>query len=140
MLQKRQFRKSHQDDHYAAAVFRYLREYAIKLKENCTLVCIDDKHRLKVGEPGFPVAAAERGRRVLVRAGTTFEVGDHDFTKFSIIPSVVLVADIPDSIEESWYRGQVLVGYKDAALEASSPMRHATELGLIIIIILKSLP
>ena len=129
MIQKRQFRKSHQDEYYAAAVFRYLREYAIKLKENCTLVCIDDKHRLKVGEPGFPVAAAERGRRVLVRPGTTFEVGDHDFNKFSIIPSVVLLTDIPDSIKESWYRGQVLVGYKDAAFEASSPMRHATELG-----------
>ena len=46
------------------------------------MVCIDDKHRLKVGEPWFPVAAAERGRKVIVRAGTTFEVGDHDFTKF----------------------------------------------------------
>ena len=31
-------------------------------------VCIDDKHRLKVGEPGYPVAAAERGKRLLVRA------------------------------------------------------------------------
>ena len=27
---------------------------------------------------------------------------------------------------------QVLVGYKDAAFEASSPMRHATELGSIL--------
>ena len=78
------------------------------------------------------MAAAERGRRVLVRAGTTFEVGDHDFTKFSIVPSVVLVTDIPDSIQESWYRGQVLVGFKDAAFEPSSPMRHATELVSIL--------
>ena len=76
--------------------------------------------------------AAERGRRVLVRVGTTFEVGDHEFTKFSIIPSVVLVADIPDTIQESWYRGQVHVGYKDAAFEASSPMRHATEFSSIL--------
>ena len=57
------------------------------------MVCIDDKHRLKVGEPGFPVAAAEWGR-VLVRAGTTFEVGDHDFTKFSIVLSVSLLIDM----------------------------------------------
>ena len=69
MIKKRQFRKSNQGEHYADAVFRYLREYAVKLKENSTLVCIDDKHRLKVGEPGFPVAAAERGRKVLVQAG-----------------------------------------------------------------------
>ena len=133
MVQKRQFRKNHEDEHYAAAIFRYLREYAIKLKDVCTMVCIDDKHRLEVGEPGFPVAAAERGREVLVRAGTTFEVGDHDFTKFSIVPFVALVVDIPDEICQSWYRGQVFVGYKDAAFEPSSPQRHATELSKILI-------
>ena len=124
MVQKR---KSHEDEHYASAIFRYLREYAIKLKDYCTMVCIEDKHRLKVGDPGCPVAAAERGRRVLVRAGTTFEVGDHDFTKFSIIPSVALVVEIPQKIQELWYR--VYVGYKDAAFEAS---RHATELSSIL--------
>ena len=132
MVQKRQFRKAHEDEHYAAAIFRYMREYAIKMKEFCTLVCIDDKHKLKVGEPGCPVAAAERGKRVLVRAGTTFEVGDHDFTKFSITPSVILAVDIPDNIQESWYRGQVFVGYKDAAFEPSSPMRHAAELSSVL--------
>ena len=96
------------------------------------MIYIDDKHRLKVGELGFPVAAAERGRRVLVHVGTTFKVGDHDFTKFSIIPSVVLVVDIPDNIQELWYRGQVHVGYKDAAFEASSPMRHGTKLSSLL--------
>lgn len=42
------------------------------------------------------MAAAEKGRRVLVRVGTIFEVGDHDFTKFSVIPSVALMVSIPD--------------------------------------------
>ncbi len=132
MIQQRQFRKSHEDQHYAAAVFRYLREYAVKLREICTLVCLDDKHRLKVGEPGFLVAAAERGRRVLVRVGSSFEVGDHDFTKYSLIPSVSLIVDIPEDICGSWYSGQVLVGLKEAAFEPSSPMRHAAELGNIL--------
>ena len=125
MVQKRQFRKNYEDEHYAAAVFRYLHKYAIHCKYYSTMVCIDDKHRLKVGEPGFPVAAAERGRKVIVRAGTTFEVGDHNFTKFSIIPSVSLIVDIPDNIQDSWYRGQVLVGFKDAAFETSSPFRKS---------------
>lgn len=58
---------------------------------------------------------------MIARAGTTFEVGDHDFTKFSIVPSVTLVVDIPDNIHDSWYRGQVIVGYKDAAFEARPP-------------------
>ena len=80
MIQQRKFRKHHEDQHYAAAIFRYLREYAVKLRDICNLVCLDDKHHLKVGEPGFPVATAKRGRRVLVRVGSSFEVGDHDFS------------------------------------------------------------
>ena len=132
MVQKRQFRNFHQDLHYAAALFCYLHEYAVKIQEYCNMVCIDDKHKLKVGEPGFPVAAAERGRQVLVKAGTTFEVADHDFTKFSITPSVCLVVDIPESFNDPWYRGQVLVGYKDTSFEPSSPFRHATELSSIL--------
>lgn len=67
-------------------------------------MCLDDKHRCKVGEPSFPVAAAERGRKVLVSLTQSFEVGDHDFTKFSIIPSVLLKVDIPDEVSGSWYR------------------------------------
>ena len=90
MVQARQFRKTHVDEHYTAALFRYIREFAVRFRSCCRLVCLDDKHRMNIGEPGFPVAAAERGRRVLVKVGTSFEVGDHDFTKFSMIPSVVL--------------------------------------------------
>ena len=56
------------------------------------MVSIDDKHRIKEGIH-YPVAAAERGRSILVQAGTTFEVGDHDFMKCSIAQSIVLVVD-----------------------------------------------
>ena len=69
---------------------------------------------------------------MMVCAGTTFEVGDHNFTKFSIIPSVVLLIDVPERIDDSWYQGQVLVGFKDAAFESSSPLSHATELSRIL--------
>jgi hypothetical protein len=92
------------------------------------LICLDDKHSLKVGEPGFPVAAAERGRRVIVSLKEEFQVGDHDFTRFSIIPSVVFRIDIPESIEGSLYDGQVCVILKEAVFQPSSPMRHGTEL------------
>ena len=34
------------------------------------------------------------------------EVGDHDFTHFSALS---LILDIPDTVEESWYRVQVMV-------------------------------
>lgn len=60
MIQQRQFRKEHEDSHYAAAIFHYQREYSIKVRDHANFFCIDDKHRAKVGEPGFPMAAAER--------------------------------------------------------------------------------
>ena len=65
---------------------------------------------------------------MLVQGSTSFQVADHDFTIFSMIPSVSLVLDIPDKISESWYDGQVNVAYKDSAFEPSSPIRHAAEL------------
>lgn len=72
------------------------------LRENSLFVCMDDKHCLKVGEPNYPVAAVERGRRVFVSRNQTFEVADHDFTRVSLIPSVSFVVDIPDDVADSW--------------------------------------
>ena len=98
MVQKQQWRKVRCDAHYGATVFRYLRELAIKFRESTGFVCLDDKHKIKVGEPGYPLAAAEHGRRVLVSSTKTLEVGDHDFSKVSIIPSVSLLVDVPNEI------------------------------------------
>ena len=127
MVQARQFRKSHPDSHYAAALYRYQRELAVLLRDHSIFLSLDDKHRMKVGEPGFPVAAAERGRRVLVGRDTAFAVGDHDFTNMSIIPSVCFLITIPQSVESSWYTGDVYVGLKEAVFEPSSPFRHVAE-------------
>lgn len=105
MVQQRQWRKDHIDSHYAAALYRYMREYAIAFKDYCGFVSLDDKHKISIGEPGFPVAAAERGRRVPVREDEYMTVGDHDFTIFSLIPSVVFVIEVPDRISDTWYSG-----------------------------------
>jgi hypothetical protein len=71
----------------------------------------------------------------VVSRNESFEVGDHDFCNFSIIPSVSLLIDIPECIECSWYEGnlKVYVAYKDAVYEPSSPIRHATELHSILL-------
>ena len=133
MIQPRQLRKEHVDSHYCAALFRYLKEFSIMFRDCCSLLFMDDKHRCKVGEPGLPVAAVERGKQVVVStSGQKFAVADHDFTKFAIIPSVTVLCDVPQSIEESFYRGQVFVGIKDATLEPSSPLRHSTELSKLL--------
>ena len=126
-VQQRQWWKDHDNTHYAACIFRYMREYAILFHRFSGFACLDDKHKVKVREPGFPVAAAERGRQVLVHSSTSFEVGDHDFAKFTITPSVCFLVDIPDSIAGSWYTGKVHVLFKDTTFEPSSPCSHATE-------------
>ena len=101
MLQKRQFRHHHVDAHYCAALFRYIKEYAIQVRDLAFFVSLDDKHRIQVGEPNNPVAAAERGRRVLVAGNETFKVAYRDFTKFSIVPSVSFIVKIPETKESS---------------------------------------
>ena len=60
------------DTHYASAIFRYLKEMAVLFCDNSWLVFMDDKHRCKIGEPGYPVAAVERGKQVLVSCHTKF--------------------------------------------------------------------
>ena len=131
-VQQRQFRKEHPDSHYAAGVFQYLREYAVFIREHCIFYCLDDKHRIKIGEPDVPVAAAERGRRVFTAPGSEFLVADHDFTKLSFIPSVFFNVDIPDDISGSWYSGKVHISLKEGTFEPSSPIRHASELFSLI--------
>lgn len=55
----------------------------------------------------------------------SFQVADHEFTRFSIIPAVSLIIDVPGTISASWYEGNAHVLYKDSAFEPSSPIRHA---------------
>jgi len=95
MIQKRLFRKSHPDEHYCAALFCYQREFALQYRDYVNFICIDDKHKIKVGEPGLPIAVAERGKEVIVSLNDheTFIVVDHDFTQFSLTPSVILLVN-----------------------------------------------
>ena len=87
---------------------RYMREYALLFREYSFFISIDDKHRIKVGEPNNSVASAERGRRVPVHSDEFFSVMDHDFTKFGLVPSVIFFVDIPEEITDSWYHGMCI--------------------------------
>ena len=66
--------------------------------------------------------------KVVVANGVTVKVGDHDFSKCSLTPSVTLNIDIPEKISASWYRGNVTISLKDTTFEPSSPIRHMVEL------------
>ena len=78
--------QAHIDARYASAPFRYEREVAVQYAEYTTFVSLDDKHFIKVGEPGFPIAAVERGKKVLVSLQKKFEVDDHDFSNNFPLP------------------------------------------------------
>ena len=41
-VQQRQWRKQHEDSHYAACIYRYQREYGVQMQQQCVFVCIDD--------------------------------------------------------------------------------------------------
>ena len=100
-------------------------------RDYTTFISQDDKHSVKVGEPEYPVAAVERGKAVLVGL-KEMVVGDHDFTKFTLTPSVNFHICIPETMEGSFYRGKVYVGLKDSTFQHSSSIRHATELKKIL--------
>ena len=67
----------------------------------------------------------------MVSVRKAFAVGDHDFAKCSLIPSVALVCDITDDIGGSFFAGHVHVALKDSAFEASSPLCY-TELSSVL--------
>ena len=48
-------------------------------------------------------------------------------------PSVNFINEVTDSIEKSFYRGDVFVGIKDFVLQPLSPLRHACELKDILL-------
>ncbi|GES75998.1 hypothetical protein GLOIN_2v1880501 [Rhizophagus clarus] len=66
----------------------------------------NDKYRCKVGKPSFPVAAIERGKKVIVNKNTTFAVVNYDFTKTEIISRVTIICNIPESINVNFYEGR----------------------------------
>lgn len=101
--------KSHIVEYYCVALFQYLREYALKFNGESLLICQDDTHLPKTGEPGFPVAAAERDRRVVVSLHEEVQVADHD------------LASSPVSLMVPGTMGKCVS--KDAVFQLSSPMR-----------------
>ncbi|PKB95198.1 hypothetical protein RhiirA5_475802, partial [Rhizophagus irregularis] len=125
-VQGRLLRKSSDDAHYCAALFRYLREFCIHYKQWTCLISADDKHKVPIGED-VAVSTGVRNRRSMVAQNSTLAAADHDFTKLSITPSVTFFISIPNEISGSFYDGQVFVSYKDATFEPSNAIRHSTE-------------
>lgn len=54
-------------------------------------------------------------------------VGDHNFSRCSLTPSVAMAVNIPDVVDGNWYDGDVYVTVKDTVFQPSSPWRHGAE-------------
>ena len=139
MVQARILRKQNVDLHYTNAIFSFMKKHAKRDRENCAFVSADAKCKVQVGEPGYPIAAVARGKRVIVGKNEVFTVGDHDFSKMSLIPDAVLVHDIPETVDDNqkdevgaWYRGQMYYAIKNMIMEGSSANRGAAELSSVL--------
>ena len=125
-VQSRQLSKFHVDAHYCAALFRYTRLFGIKFKNYTSFICADDKHKVPIGE-GIATSTGVRNKKSLILAGMDLTSSDHDYTKLSLTPSVMLFSEIPNKISDSFYNGQVYVSYKDTVFQPSTAIRHASE-------------
>ena len=125
-IQRRQLRVGHPDDHYCNAQLKYLKSKAVELKPYpSAFLCCDDKAKVPFGEPGSSVSTGVRGKTSIVPSSTTLVALDHDMTKASLTPSVVLDCKIPEKPEKSFVNGQVVTAVNDSVFQMSTPFRHA---------------
>lgn len=128
-IQTRQLRNFHQDFHFCAAQFKYMRQMAIKFRHRSVLISADDKAKVCIGEPDMPVSTGVRGKKSLAPVNINLSALDHDQNqKGKLVPSVMLDITIPEEITQSFYQGQVSITLKDAVFQSSTPNRFAAEL------------
>ena len=127
ILQQRMARKANDDVHYAGAVHKYARGYTVSVHDLVSFICTNNKHKILVGEPSFPVAVLPHGRWVLVEKNEMFQAADHDFSNLSLIPIIILINHISESVKDSWYQGEPNVLLKITAIIPSSVFRNAQE-------------
>lgn len=78
------------DEHYCAAVFLFIKQYAVKYRTQSTFICMDDKAKVDFEEPGFALSPGVRGKESIVPTNSELCALDHDVnSKGSLIPSVI---------------------------------------------------
>ena len=95
-----------------------MKQMASKL--HAEMLCVDDKAVIPLGEPDKPVSTGVRAHHKSLSL-TSSKLMSHVFGL------VLFHIDVPDDYRDSFYTEKVHVIVKDKVLEASSPVRHATE-------------
>ena len=84
---------------------------AVKYREYASMFFVDDKAIFPVGEPEIPVSTNVRVRGgALVPGDKILGALDHDFHICGLVRSVVLKSDVPDNVNDSFYKGIVFRG------------------------------
>ena len=101
-VQKRTLSISHPHKHYANAQLKLVRSWAVKHRPHCTFLSVDDKAKVTVGPPGHNQPAVLRPNNpTLGIVGHEPVALDHDFAQTSLVPSVILDTEIPDTVAKS---------------------------------------
>ena len=53
---------------------------------------------------------------------------DHDFAAITLVPTVVIIHDLPPTTDQSWYHGQLYIYVKITATEPLSPLQNSIEI------------
>ena len=83
---------------HTLAIYQYqlLKKMAVQWKEHTTMICVDDKAVMPIGEPAQPMATGVRAHNnSLVPMGSVLAATDHDFHAAGAIPSVLFTVSIP---------------------------------------------
>ncbi|WAR05994.1 LOW QUALITY PROTEIN: hypothetical protein MAR_021363 [Mya arenaria] len=104
----------------------------VELKTDGVLFCADDKAKVPIGEPDRPVSTGVRGRQSIAPVDIELSSLDHDMKMSSLTPSVVLKCRVPDTVQQSFVRGQVTTFINDTVTQTSSPFRHAAHIVKIL--------
>ena len=91
-------------------------------------ISADNKNKIKCGEPGCPILAVTRGKKVLVAKDQIVQSADHHFASITLVSTVVMIHDLPSSVDWSWYRGKPYVYIKITATEPSPAMQNSVEI------------
>ena len=127
LAQQKNIRKLSEDDHHCNMLFNFSREIAIRFNEHSTFASTNNKSKIKVREPGYPISTVRRGGNILVAKTYTAQLADHNFSSMTITPTVALISDIPPKVDNSWNRAPHYEFLKITATEPSSTLRNAAE-------------
>ena len=127
-LQTRQLRRTHIDLHYCHKVALNARCFVLRFKPLSLLLGLDDKCKIPVGEPNAEVSGLARQRSTMSSIDFPNAALDHDYHVAAVVPSAMLVTDVPDDSSKAFYRGDLVVCLKDSAFQPSNPFRHMVEM------------